>query len=529
MKSLQPTNRLNRGSLLYWTALFTISAAAMHFFGGLAQLPHSALLVVLLLGLSVVQATIAVVVVVAPTRLTLLAATVIEVVAVVGWFVARTIGIPLGLTMWRPELLNVPDLYLPALEGISACFFLCLFGRTWLTKTTQGAWRLILMMLPTLLMLGLLIWAVVNFNLAEILIAIFILAAGLPNSLLMLFLPALGLLALLGLLGLFVGRVRPMMKGKWRMAVVLLPALLIVNILIWTGSVNAANTAWFPVTGPVSASAGQTTTLSYCSPGGSPLAMDLSEPATPSARPAPVVFFIHGGEGLLGYRTLDDGSLDGMYFMQLRQELLNRGFVVGSIDYGLAPQHKLLEQVQDAKCAVRFLRAHASELRIDPQRMGVYGVSQGGFLASMLGTAGPEAGYDVGQYVNQSSRVQAVVDMWGFTDLANFSGSPSWVSAIGKAQSGGSKGTALKSPVNLVAANDPPFLIIHGADDWFIAPHHSQELAQRLHAVGVPATLVLVKNDGHGLAVPTSGKIEQPSPATLIQMIRDFFVRTLAA
>jgi acetyl esterase/lipase len=80
-----------------------------------------------------------------------------------------------------------------------------------------------------------------------------------------------------------------------------------------------------------------------------------------------------------------------------------------------------------------------------------------------------------------------------------------------------------------VAPGDPPFLIMHGSDDWFIAPHHSQDLAKRLQAAGVPVTLVMIQHDGHGLAAPTSGQVEQPNPGELIQMICNFFVRTLSS
>jgi acetyl esterase/lipase len=300
----------------------------------------------------------------------------------------------------------------------------------------------------------------------------------------------------------------------------------VINILTWVGGVSAANTAWFPASPTAHVPAGQTRTIEYCSPGGNPLAMDISEPPAQAARPAPIVFYIHGGETIQGSRTLEDGSLDGVYFTLLRTKLLNRGFVVGSIDYGLSPLYHVPDEVKDAKCAVRFLRAHASELGIDPQRIGVYGPSQGGYISAMLGTVGSDAGYDVGQYLKQSSRVQAVVDMWGPADLSNFSGSPSWVSLFG----GGGTPARLRaaSPIGHVAPGDPPFLIIHGADDWFIAPHHSQDLARSLHAAGVPVTLVMVQHDGHGLAAPTTGQIEQPSPDALIQMISDFFVKTLA-
>lgn len=525
-------NRLKRGVLLYWTALFTMSAAIIHFIGVLEQPPASVLLAVLLLIFTIVQAITAISVVALPARRLLLAAAVVEGAGTLFWIIAHAIGLPDGFTIWRPETLSMPDLYLPAMEGVSAFFFLCLCGRTW--STAPKAWRIILAVLPSLLLLCLLLWAVVNYKIGELILALFILDAGLPTSLQIFFLPVVGLLVIFLLLRLAWPRLRTRTPRAWRTALVLFSALLIVNILTWAGGVSAANTAWFPASPTVHAPVGQTTTLSYCnSSNGSPLAMDLSEPSAQAVRPAPMVFYIHGGEALQGSRNLQDGSPDAVYFTQLRDELLSRGFVVGSIDYGLAPLYRVPDEVKEAKCAVRFLRTYANELGIDPQRIGVYGPSQGGYISDMLGTVGPQAGFDVGQYLNQSSRVQAVIDMWGPTDLADFSGSPWWVANLNQGLSGGGKSSVARvrtiSPVTYVAPGDPPFLIIHGTDDWFIAPHHSQNMAKLLHAAGVPVTLVMVQHDGHGLAVPTAGQIEQPSPTTLIHMISDFFSRTLAA
>lgn len=514
--------RLNRGALLYWAAIFTMSAATLHMIGVLKQPPPSALLVILLLGLAIVQGITAIAVVV-PARRLLLAAAVAETVALLLWIVAHAAGLPDGRAMWRPETLGVPDLYLPVMEGVSACFFFCLFARTW--PITGRVGRIVLTWLPSLLTLALLIVVALK----SVALVVIILAAGPIASLQYLFLPAVGLLAVFLLLRLVIPRLRTRTKGAWRTALILLPALLVSSLLTWGGGVSASDTAWLSMSAPVSIPAGQMATLEYCqsSSNGTPLAMDLSEPAAQAHRPAPMVIYIHGGETLLGSRVLEDGTADGNYFAQLRADLLNRGFIVGSIDYGLVPLYHAAEQVQDAKCAVRFLRAHASELGVDPQRIGVYGPSQGGYISAMLGTVGPDAGYDVGQYLDQSSRVQAVVDMWGPSDLSNFSGSPGWVSLLVRGASPAQLRAA--SPVGHVAPGDPPFLIMQGADDWFIAPHHSQDLAKLLQAAGVPVTLVMIQHNGHGLAMPTAGQIEQPGPDTLIQMISDFFARTLAA
>jgi acetyl esterase/lipase len=316
---------------------------------------------------------------------------------------------------------------------------------------------------------------------------------------------------------------------------------LIISLLSWPAiTEGAASTVWFPLSDAptVNAPPGQLTTLEYCHPGGDPLAMDLSEPAASFARPVPIVFYIHGGEGIIGNRQLS--GPDGPYFARLRADLLARGFAVGSIDYRLAPVYGMLDQVTDARCAVRFLRAHTRELGIDPRRMGVYGVSEGGYLASMLGLAGPDAGFDQGQYLNQSSGIQAVVDMWGPSDLTDWRGSPSWVSTLGVGLGiDPARGTALgaptstrknyASPVSYVTSGAPPFLIFQGTDDWLITPHHAQKLASLLQAAHVPTTLVMIQHDGHGLTAVTPGQSEQPTPKTLIKMIENFFIRTLSA
>lgn len=514
--------RLQRGALLYWAALFTISVAAIHLTGLLNQPPPSGLLMALLFGLAVLQTLAALVVVAVPARRLLVLAAVIQTVALLLWIVAHTAGLPDGRAIWRPETLGVPDLYPPVMEGISACFFFCLFGNTWTITSRVG--RTALTWLPRLLTLILLIVVVLK----SVALVVIVLAAGPLASLQYLFLPAVGLLALFLLLRLIIPRLRVRTPGAWRTALILLPAFLVSSLLTWGGGISAIDTAWLSASVPVSVPAGQTATLEYClsSSNGTPLAMDLSEPSAQAPRPAPAVLYIHGGETLLGSRILEDGSADGRHFAQLRADLLNRGFIVGSIDYGLVPLSHVADQIKAAKCAVRFLRAHASQLGIAPQHIGVYGPSQGGYLSAMLGTVGPDAGYDVGQYLDQSSRVQAVVDMWGPADLSNFSGSPWWASLL----VGGGTPAQLRaaSPVGHVAPGDPPFLILHGTDDWFIAPHHSQDLAKLLQAAGVPVTLVMIQHDGHGLDMPTAGQVEQPSPATLIQMISDFFARTLA-
>lgn len=144
----------------------------------------------------------------------------------------------------------------------------------------------------------------------------------------------------------------------------------------------------------------------------------------------------------------------------------------------------------------------------------------------MLRTAGPSAGFDTGQYMDQTSRVQAVVDMFGPTDLNNMADS-NWFgqlviqTAFGRATAAQK---AAASPVNDVAVGDPPFLILHGTDDMLVRPHHSQDLARRLEAAGVPATLVMTQHAGHSMVTPG----QQPSSDEVVSLVAAFFSRTLA-
>ena len=545
-------NRIKRGGFLYWAALFTLSAAVVHFLAILLQRPPSGLLTAFILIEAGIQAISAFSVVIWSARRLLIAAGVVDGLALLLWLFAHTTGVPVGLTLWRAEFPGIADMWLPIMEGTAALFFFSLAVRTW--TTSSRALRMLVFALPSLFLFVVLILASLN----QVTTALFIIALLTPagvfqGSLEFIFLPALGLVILFLLLRMALPRLRAQTPRAWLVSLGVLPVLLISSFLSWSAvTQSAANATWFPVSqsSPVSAPAGQTTTLDYCDPGGAPLAMDLSEPAATFARPVPIVFYIHGGEGVVGNRQLTGADLgltgsdlDSVYFARLRGHLLARGFAVGSIDYRLAPLGGMIEQVIDAKCAVRFLRAHAHALGIDPQRIGVYGASEGGYLGAMLGLSGRDAGFDQGQYLNQSSSVQAVVDMWGPTDLTDWRGSPSFVYTLGEGLGISTNGgTDLRadhipahvrknyaSPVSYITPGAPPFLIIQGAQDWFIVPHHSQKLASLLQAAHVPVTLVMVQHDEHGLAAPTPGQVEQPTPDALIQMIENFFVKTLAA
>ena len=261
----------------------------------------------------------------------------------------------------------------------------------------------------------------------------------------------------------------------------------------------------------------------YCTTAGVPLTMDIYRPILVGTSPMPAILYVHGGGWEHGSASL--GGINA----SIEQMLTQRGILVAAVNYRLAPQHLWPAQIDDVKCAVRYLRANAHQYGIDPTRIGAWGGSAGGHLVSMLGTAGPGAGFDTGQYLQQSSGLQAVVDMFGPADLTAGGWGPFATAVIqqvfGAAPGQNTSALAHASPVTYVEPSDPPFLIFHGTRDAVVPLAQSQELASRLQAAGVSATLVMVQNGGHGFA-PTGGAIS-PTLQEITQSTVDFLTQYL--
>ena len=251
------------------------------------------------------------------------------------------------------------------------------------------------------------------------------------------------------------------------------------------------------------------------------LKLDIYHPKKAGAKPTPVAVYVHGGGWTQGSKTGGAGLI-------AMPELLQRGYLVASIDYRLAPEFKFPAQIQDAKCAIRFLRAHAKEYDLDPERIGVFGGSAGGHLVALLGTADASAAFDTsGGSTNQSSRVQAVVDFFGPSDLTlgTGGGNPRLAENVFGAKSRDDEVLKRASPVTYATPDDPPFLILHGDQDKVVPLAQSERLLEVLKNVGVPASLVVVTNAGHGFA--PAGGTPNPNRAELAKIIADFFDRTL--
>jgi acetyl esterase/lipase len=346
----------------------------------------------------------------------------------------------------------------------------------------------------------------------------------------------LEVLSIVGLLGVgtFGSRPRPLLIWRVLATIAAIPVIVLMLLVIGlgvSGSSDGFSGAGFPgdTVSPQDLPAGKMSTVEYCRPAGVPLAMDVYTPVAQSkGHSAPVVLYVHGG-GLWGDRKLDgfgaqQANQKGALFPSLQKELNERGFVVASIDYRLPPGTPWPAPIEDAKCAIRFLRAHAEGLGIDPNRIGVWGSSSGGNFSSMLGLTGPEAGFDRGQYIDQSSAVEAVVDMFGLADLNDFEDAdPIAQFLVRHAFSTSPEVLRLASPLTYVTSAAPPFLILHGTNDPLVRPRQSDRLMQSLQKAGVAVMLIKVEGAEHDLTTPG----QSPSPEELTATVVDFFVKNL--
>ncbi len=252
--------------------------------------------------------------------------------------------------------------------------------------------------------------------------------------------------------------------------------------------------------------------ITYCTSDGIALKLDMQYPQAMS-HPAPIAVYVHGGSWSSGDKNDWHGMIDA-------PELLSRGYLVASVNYRHAPEWKFPTQIEDVKCAIRFLRANAARYNLDSNRIGAWGHSAGGHLVSMLGTTDVGAGFEGEDgYLDQSSRVQAVVDLAGRADLRGMPADKA-ISVFGVTDPSVHL-LMHSSPITFVTQDDPPFLILHGEQDTVVPPGVSQELYDKLHAAGVPAQLVMVKNADHNFS-PVDG-VMSPSRSEITKMIAAFF------
>ena len=225
-------------------------------------------------------------------------------------------------------------------------------------------------------------------------------------------------------------------------------------------------------------------------------------------------------------------------------EPLKRGYTVFAVVHGSQPKFTIPECVADMNRAIRYIRTHAADFKIDPNRIGVTGASAGGHLSLMLGCAGCEGDPDAKDPVDRaSSCVQAVACFFPPTDFLNY-GEP------GKKSMGIEPDHQFKapfdfrvqdpdtklfvpvdlptrveicrelSPIYHVSKGDAPTLILHGDADRLVPLQQSQIIIERFEEEGIACELIVKEGEGHGV---------WPSIFDDLKTVVDWFDKHLAA
>ncbi len=238
-----------------------------------------------------------------------------------------------------------------------------------------------------------------------------------------------------------------------------------------------------------------------------------------SDKPVPLVVWIHGG-------AWSAGSKDRCPALPLLED----GYAVASVTYRFSQHAVFPAQIEDCRAAIRWLRAHAAELNIDPERIGAWGSSAGGHLVALLGVTGDKTEWDKGENLDQSARVQAVVNWFGPADLLTMGAQSSADSRIrhddanspesrlvgGAVQEQKEKSRAA-SPVTYATKDDAPMLLMHGDRDQLVPHAQSIELRDALQKAGAEAKLQTLPDSGHG-----DGAFNKRET---FEVVREFFAR----
>jgi acetyl esterase/lipase/lysophospholipase L1-like esterase len=220
---------------------------------------------------------------------------------------------------------------------------------------------------------------------------------------------------------------------------------------------------------------------------------DLYRPADDNVR-HPAVVIIHGG-GWTG------GKKDAAREINIGTTLAEQGYVCFSIDYLLADDSVDTpcwpQNLYDCKTAVRWLRANADRLSIDPWNIGAIGGSAGGHLTAMLAVTGPECGLDPkGPYGNQFCRIKCAVDMYGPIDVTRWKDGVR-IKALKKSPEEAPELYRQFTVTTQLDPRDPPFLILHGTADTTVAVEQSTLFADALKQHGIEYEIDIIEGAPH--------------------------------
>jgi acetyl esterase/lipase len=219
-----------------------------------------------------------------------------------------------------------------------------------------------------------------------------------------------------------------------------------------------------------------------------PLKMDVYMPQ--GSGPFPGVLVVHGGAWMMGSRVQLAAVADG---------LAKHGYTAAAISYRLAPKHPFPAQIYDCQAAVRWMRENASELKLDPARIGGFGYSAGGHLVALLGTLGDDDFREEGvPNTAPSARLQAVVAGGAPCDFRVMPAESRQIAYwLGGSRAEKPDAYRIASPATFITGDDPPMFFFHGARDLLVPAHSAQRMVGLLTTAGVAAEMHTIQHAGH--------------------------------
>jgi len=250
--------------------------------------------------------------------------------------------------------------------------------------------------------------------------------------------------------------------------------------------------------------------IPYGTGGGTPLELDIYTPEN-LAGPVPGIIFIHGG----GWRS---GKRQDYKFYTTR--FATHGYVVATVSYRLKEAGYFPNCVEDVKCAVRWMRANATQLNVDPDRIAVIGGSAGGHLSMMAGYSSDVAEFEgQGGHLGVSSAVQAVIDIYGPVDFTveETRDHPLLTGFMQGTYEEVPEKFVKASPLTYLDPSDPPTLIIHGTIDTLVPVEQSDLLAEKFQELGMMYWYDRIDGWPHAMDIanPVNQRVEQVAIAFL--------------
>ncbi|WP_339864859.1 alpha/beta hydrolase [uncultured Algoriphagus sp.] len=216
--------------------------------------------------------------------------------------------------------------------------------------------------------------------------------------------------------------------------------------------------------------------------------LDLATPNDLGSDLRPALVIVHGGGWSMGSKSVD-------VYQKMMVDFAEKGYVTINVEYRLTGEAGFPACIEDVKNAVRWLRAHAEELRVDPERIGAYGHSAGAHLALMLGMTSEKDGLEGdGSYQEYSSHVNVVAAGSPPTELGRETpmSRPIWW------------------PIGYISADHPPMLLIQGTEDPVVKPVLTRDFVTKMKDAGADIEYLEVAG-GHDVAY--SSQLEVTDPA----------------